>query len=232
MKRYYSIILFVFIYQCSITGQNGTIKIAKPAKKDTIVPKRYLLGLTFDAALNYTFKSNKKVGYDFTVSYIPGRNKNSLFGKIGLQYSIENQYYQLSPYNSSTFHTETGYSKSQNRSDFLKLPIDINYWMPYGARGGMHLSAGLTPEYLLKTKDEHQRLVYRDFNQYNLAAKVEFGMSIRRRFSFSVRYSKDLFENLKDRNIYNDIGQVTEKQGSKTNLISFSIRYIVHGFTF
>ena len=88
------------------------------------------------------------------------------------------------------------------------------------------LSFGLTPEYLSKTKNQYGRLNYSDFNQFNLSGNVSLGFRIRIIY-LRFGYSKDFFENLKDVNIYNSVGEKIGKQKSKTNLLSLTLVYSI-----
>lgn len=230
MKRLYFFILFIFISSTLLFSQTGTIKIVKPltAKKDTVVtPRKKTITFTTSISSNYTFKGNNKFGYDAEVSF-PFHN----FLFIGLKYCNENQYYQLSPFNKETSKQEIAYSKSENKSDYLKIPITIKTSM--GTKRGLSdfiFSFGLTTEYLLKTKNQYGRLNYSDFNQFNLAGTISLGFPIfRKNYSINVGYSKDFFENLKDRNIYDQNGAILGKQKSKTNLLSLSLSYYIRYF--
>lgn len=230
MKRLYFFILFIFISSTLLFSQTGTIKIVKPVppKKDTVIaiPKK-VITITTTITGNYTFKGNNKFGYDAEVSF---PFHNVLF--IGLKYCNENQYYQLSPYNKETLKQEIAYPKSENKSDYLKIPITIKTYM--GANRGLSdvlFSFGLTTEYLLKTKNQYGRLNYSDFNRFNLAGTISLGIPIfRKNYSINVGYSKDFFENLKDRTIYDQNGAVLGKQKSKTNLLSLSLSYYIRYF--
>lgn len=229
MKRLYFFILFIFISSTLLFSQTGTIKIVKPLtpKKDTIVtPRKKTITFTTSISSNYTFKGNNKFGYDAEVSF---PYHNVLF--VGLKYCNENQYYQLSPFNKETSKQEIAYSKSENKSDYLKIPIVFKYQILTGSRGRFLISLGLSPEYLLKTKNQYGRLNYSDFNQFNLAGTISLGFPIfRKNYSINVGYSKDFFENLKDRNMYDQNGAVLGKQKSKTNLLSLSLSYFIRYF--
>ena len=100
------------------------------------------------------------------------------------------------------------------------------YNIAIGARGRVYFTWGVTPEYLIKTKNQYGRLNYADFNQFNLSGYVALGTPLPK---FNVKvylsYSKDFFNNLKDNNVYNEQGIATGKQKSKTNLLSLSINY-------
>ncbi len=226
MKRIYISILFLSLSSILLFSQTGTIKIVKPIspKKDTVVtsPKRTIY-ITTSAASNYTFKGNNNMGYEAEVT-IPFHN--ILF--IGLKYSNENEYYQLSPFNKETFKQETPYQKSATKSEYLKLPIVVKEYYNIGKRGYFLFSFGLTPEYLIKTKNQFNRLNYSDFNKFNLAGTISIGHSILRKYcSINLCYSKDFFENLKDKKIYDPNGAIVGKQKSKTNLLSLSLSYYI-----
>ncbi|OFY84211.1 MAG: hypothetical protein A3F72_14380 [Bacteroidetes bacterium RIFCSPLOWO2_12_FULL_35_15] len=229
MKRLSFFILFYSLVPYFLFSQTGTIKIVKPLppKKDTVVtPRKKAINFTTSISSNYTFKGNNKFGYDAEASFL---FHNVLF--IGLKYSNENQYYQLSPFNKETLKQEIAYSKSENKSDYLKIPIGFKYQILTGSQGRFLISIGLSPEYLLKTKNHYGRLNYSDFNQFNLAGTISLGIPIfRKNYSINVSYSKDFFENLKDKNMYDQNGAVLGKQKSKTNLLSLSLSYHIRYF--
>jgi hypothetical protein len=224
MKKHYFIILFLLFISNLLLSQTGTIKIVKPKKDTTLVLKRSTVILVTIGS-NYTFKGNNKFGFDGGITFpiiSPGHYFNIY---SGLEYSHENQYYALSPYNKITSAQETPHSRSQNTSDRLKIPIGIMYHFVYGSAGYALLSAKVLPEYLLKTKDQYGRLNYSDFNRFNLAAGISIGIHVLRHYAINIGYSKDLFENLKDRNIYDQYGTAQGKQKSRTNLLSLSLSY-------
>lgn len=218
--------LFFFLLFVSISSaQTGTIKIQKP--KETPVPAKdssFAEGRSsiINVGCNYTFKNNRKIGFEagFTMYPITGK---SHFG-IGLQYCVENNYYELSAYNQHTHLADVGYLKSQNKSEYIKIPIEVYELLHYGANGRGAASLGLAPEYLIKNKNEFQRLYTNDFNRFNVAGFVSVSFVLKH-FRIGIKFSKDVFENLKDRNIYDLNGVVTGKQKSRTNLISFSLSF-------
>lgn len=236
-----------FILFCALTistksfSQKGTIKIAKPAQevapaKDSVTPKKHPI-IVGEEGVNYTFKGINKVGYCAGVTFIPrlrtDYRRSRLF--IGIQYSAENQFYKLSAFNAHTKLPETPFDKSENKSEYLKLPIGLrgNFLI---AAGAIPISIGLTPKYLIRNTDQNKRLGGSDFNQFNLAANISlgktirfFGKSIKTSWVLNFTYSKDLFENLKDRKIYDASGAVIGSQKSKTNLLSVSIIHGIYG---
>lgn len=219
-------ILFFSLISIQLSSQTGTIKIVKPVtpKKDTVLPpsKRGIV-ITTGISGNYTFKGNNKFGYEAEVC-IPIHN--ALF--IGLKYCSENQYYQLSAFNKETATQEPAYARSENRSDYLKVPIVLMRDIQTGSRRHFLFSFGLVPEYLWKTKNQYGRLNYSEFNQFNLAGTISIGFPIfKNHYSININYSKDFFENLKDRNIYDQYGTTVGKQKSKTNLLSLSLSYFI-----
>lgn len=228
MKKAYSAFLFLFLFSFVSYSQTGTIKIAKPpaAKKDTVIPpKKSPSIITITAGGNYTFKGINKIGYDAEVLFI-----HSFY--LGVKYSHEMEYYQLSPYNTETLLPETAYSKSENQFDYIKLPFGTATHMTYGNMkkklGMSYFSLGLVPEYLLKVKNQYNRLNINNFNRFNLAGNITIGFPFLKHYSVNFSYSKDFFNNLKDKNIYDETGAVVGKQKSKTNLISLSISYRIY----
>lgn len=234
MKTIYSTILLLFAI--TLHAQTGTIKIQKPnpPAKDTVVPKRSLLHLYIEG--NYTFKQNKKYGMDAGYIYFPKAAAHNILG-IGLEWDLEQQYYQLSPYNLKTMQPDIAYLHSETKSSYLKAQAAFRYPMFYSF-GTMKRQSkktneicfitGIACKYLLKTDNEHRRLSYNDFNQYNftgyVALDIIFGKG---HYSFGAKYSGDFMENLKDRNIYNEYGFAVGKITSKTQLLSFSLKYLI-----
>ncbi|HLC82625.1 MAG TPA: hypothetical protein VJI69_02265 [Bacteroidia bacterium] len=228
MNKAYSAILLLLLTNC-LFSQTGTIKITKPTaiKKDTVIPQKSNRAIITSVSSNYTFKGINKLGYEAEV--LVGFYNNHCF--VGLKYCNENQYYQLSPYNSETLSIETGYLKSENKSDYLKMPIGFSGFMTTGNKGKFCLSMAIVPEYLLKTKNQYDRLSYTDFNQFNLAGYVSLGIPIRKlNLSVNLSYSRDFFNNLKDKNIYNEQGAKVGTQKSKTNLVALSISYRIQTY--
>jgi hypothetical protein len=226
----YKLLFFLFLFVSISFAQTGTIKIAKPApvKKDTIVKTRPSLTFVLSAGGNYTFKKNSKIGFDAGITYVP-RSPSFKHGvSIGLQYSLENIYFILSPYNKMQQQADTGYAKSQNKMEFIKLPVHINYAMMMGNNTRVDFSFGVMPEYLINTKNEYGRLMNRDFNQFNVAGLVGIRFQLYRNFELSVRYSKELFQRLKDRNVYDSNGKIIGKQDETASLLSVSL---VYGFS-
>ncbi len=230
MQKAYSAILVLLLITNCLFSQTGTIKIAKSpaAKKDPIAAQKNTRAMLFSFSPNFTFKKNKKSGGD--IEALVGFYNNHCF--VGLKYCIEMEYYRLSPYNIKTLQPETAYSESQTESSYLKVPIGISTFMLEGAgiKMGKEIrlayALALVPEYLLKTKNQYARLSYSDFNQFNLGGCASIGFHVKNPgLTMSVSYSRDFFENLKDRNIYNETGAVVDKQKSKTNLVAFSISY-------
>lgn len=233
-KKAYSAILVLLLVTNCLLSQTGTIKIAKPpaTKKDTVIPQIRYRAIITSVSSNYTFKGINQLGYEAEVQV--GFRNNHYF--IGLKYCNENQYYQLSPFNSVTHLSEIGYSKSENKSDYLKMPIGISTFMAGGGiainnKGNIGFSMAIVPEYLLKTKNQYNRLAYSDFNQFNLSGYISLGIPIRKlNLHVNVSYSRDFFDNLKDKNIYNEQGVIVGKQKSKTNLAALSISYRIRTY--
>lgn len=228
MKRFYSILVFVLILPAGLFSQTGTIRIAKPkpVAKDTVITRKVPLGISVHVSSNYTFKNNKKIGYEGGIAFVNGYPGPHAYS-IGLSYCVEEQYYQLSSYNRDLLQANIPFSKSQNHSEYLKLNLKMGTalsFMASRAGGSAYFDLGLSPEYLLKTRDEHQRLNYADFRQYNLAGSITLGIPFKKS-NFTVTYSKDFFENLKDQKLYDSYGAVSGKQKSKTRLLSFSFCY-------
>lgn len=224
-KKVYSAILILLLLVNYSVSQTGTIKIAKPPeKKETPIKQQKTRFAAVSVGTNYTFKGINKVGYNAEVMFSVLNNHASL----GLGYCNENQYYQLSPDNSDTLNSLQGFTKSENKADYIKMPFRIMYSLAVSARGRVYFTWGVTPEYLLKTKNQYGRLNYSDFNQFNLSGHIALGFPIRKlNLKVNLGYSKDFFNNLKDSNVYNDQGIATGKQKSKTNLLSLSINYTI-----
>jgi hypothetical protein len=222
MKRSLSILTCALIFPLLSFSQTGTIKIAKPVKKDTVINFKRPPLFTFSAGANYTLKKNTKIGYEATVLFRP---YGHAFG-IGIEYCQEEQYYELSAYNKDLMLPDNSFPKSQNRSQYLKLPLEFGCTVSIGGTGNFYYALMLKPEYLLKMKNENNRLEYTDFNQFNLAGGFTFGVRVKKHYRINLTYSKDFFENIKDRNIYNSNGGITGKQKTKTNLLSFSVSYL------
>jgi hypothetical protein len=227
MKNRYLILFFLFSLS-SVFSQTGTIKIAKPkpAVKDPVIKSQEIYSFKPYITSNYSFKGNDKIGYEAGIVINRSIRKSMTGWWIGLSYCSEKQYYHLSAYDLKEQQAAIPYGSSQNTSAYLKLPMFINENLTTGKGRRLYIAFGITPEYLLKTKDEHQRLGYSDFRQYNLAGTISVGFYIRQRLLFETIYLKDFFENLKDRNLYDATGAAYGKQKSKTNLISFSAAYI------
>ena len=219
MKKHDSILLFLSFISNFLVSQTGTIKVAKPApKKDSVITQKAYRRIRLEIGSNYTFKGINKLGVDAEVIF---RLAHRTF--IGLQYSYQNQYYSLSPFNTETLKQETISGKSENKQQYLKMPIGFSYYMNIGTQCTFNISPELAPEYLLSTSNQYGRLNYSKFHQYNVSGIISIGLRIRSRLSLNICYSKDFFENLKDRNMYNVTGTVVGKQKSKTNLISLSL---------
>lgn len=229
MKHIFSILIFTFILHITLFSQTGTIRIAKPKplpKKDTLIIPKRTFGILAHISGNYTFRANNKIGYEAGIALI-----TRCSASIGLSYCVEEQYYQLSSYNMAEQKPETPFFYSQNHSEYLKLPLEIgsNGLIIGGIKSSItrniYFGLGLCPEYLLKTKDEHERLKYGDFNQFNLAGSITLGITVKKNCRIGFTYSKDFFENMKDRKLYDVYGSATSKQKTKTKLLSFSVYY-------
>lgn len=224
MQKTYSAILVLLLITNCLFSQTGTIKIAKPpaAKKDTVIPAKRYTALGINVGSNYSFKGINQLGYDAEVVLPLG---HGLFW--GVKYSHENEYYNLSPYNPEVVLQEQISGKSENKSDYIKVPVGVSYNMSMGRKTSFHFMAGLEGQYLFNIKNQYDRLKYGDFKKYNLAGFVGIGIPLRERFSVNFRYTKDFFDNLKDKNIYNNTGEIVGKQKSKTNLLSLSISFTI-----
>ncbi|HEY0029287.1 MAG TPA: hypothetical protein VGC65_00900 [Bacteroidia bacterium] len=163
-----SLLLLLCFISSLLFSQTGTIKVAKPAKKDTLVVPKKVRSIAVTAGSNYTFKEIKKLGYEVQVLTSPIDHPSY----IGLKYSHEIQYYQLSPYNKESQLIETAYSRSETTADYLSTLLGSSCHFVFGARSNFFVSVGLTPEYLLKTKNQYSRLNYSDFNRFNLAGII------------------------------------------------------------
>jgi hypothetical protein len=212
----------------TLLSQTGTIKIqkAKP-QKDTIVatPKTRIVVIA-NAGINYTLKKNTKIGYNFGIDLGPGnRGPYSHLYSIGFEYCVEEQNYLLSAWDKEYMAPAGFVERSGTRSHYLKVPFKIGSHMMINRFSNLLLGLGLKPEYLLKTQNKDRRLSYSDLAQYNLSGLVSLGMYFKKVYRIEFSYSKDFFENLKDRNIYDSNGAVTGKQRSKTNLLSLTLSY-------
>ncbi len=235
-KKIYSIVFATLLIATTALSQTGTIKVAKPKptpkpipQKEPVQPVQHQKAILINAAGNYALKDINKMGYEAEV-LLPLWN-NLFFW--GIKYSHESEYYNLQPYDTETSTSAFAYSKSISESDYLKMPIGFSTFMVNhnvqisGGRrtGNVCLSWGIAPEYLLKTKNQYGRLNYGDFNKFNLSGFAGIGIPIRQSFAINLNYSRDFFNNLKDNNIYNEIGTVVGKRKTKTNLVSISVSY-------
>lgn len=228
MKHLFTLFLFVCLLHNTALSQTGTIKIAKPSKKDTVVKKQTrLLILPFGGA-NFTFKQNDMLGW--SAGMIFSRNKYQSayhYGGIGIQYSEQYQYFKLSPYNTKTQETDIAYYRSQNRSEYIKLMAAYRTNIIVGRNSSFSIDFELTPSYLIKNKNEHGRLDANDFNRFNLAGTVGLGMKFFWNTRLYVFYSKSFFNELKDQNLYDATGVKTGSQKTKTDLLTLSLRYSI-----
>lgn len=223
-KKIYSILFVISLIATTSFSQTGTIKIAKPKSTPTPPPaqpkvkdpQRRALGIGI--ATNYTFKGINQVGYDAEV-LLPFVHQ--VF--TGIRYSHENQYYNLSPFNSETLTQEQSSGKSETKSDYINIPLGVSYRLAVGKMLSCNVLAGIEGQYLFNTKNQYGRLMSGNFNKYNLAGFVSIGIPVRNRFSINLRYTKDFFDNLKDNKMYNETGAIVGKQKSKTNLLSLSV---------
>ncbi len=226
MKKVYSTILFLLVICVCSVAQTRTIKIAKPAappKKDTVLPKKVKPYLwDFRAGSNYTFKGIDKVGYEAQVIFVRG-------AYIGINYSHEIESYRVSAYNTEAQALQTPYSNSASSSDYIKIPFGVSTHMAIGnaklSPPVFYLTLGLAPSYLLKTKNESGLLNDSNFNKFNLEGNVQIGFPIRKHYAINIGYTKDFFDNLKDKLLYNELGEAIGKQKSKTNLLTLSVSY-------
>jgi hypothetical protein len=232
MKQSFTLLLFVcFTFQIAMAQSTGTIKIAKPKADPTVSPKptpKILTIVPFVGA-NYALKQNKKFGWDGGLIFFPSFNKlqtNSEFG-IGIEYSLQYQYYQLSSFNTKTSLAEIPFSKSENRQEYIKIPIQAMSPIHMGSHSIVLFVLEATPTYLLKNKNEFNRLTISDFNQFNIAATFGLGFSSIAHTKLYFSYSKIILNELKDKNLYDNSGLITGSQKSKTSLVSLSILYSV-----
>ncbi|MGZ4055934.1 MAG: hypothetical protein ACXVPU_13140 [Bacteroidia bacterium] len=226
MKQLSTLLLIFFISLVTINAQtSGTIKVAKPVKKDSVItsPSKRIYLQTF-AGANYTFKKNNQIGWNARLTFIPNNYHPCNYG-IGIEYSIQYQYFQLSSYNTKTKSADTPYPRSQNKGEYIKIPLDIMYHILYGSRGNTVVFIEATPGYLFKDKDEHNRLNISDFNQFNLSGTFGLGFRLRGSLGIYLSYSRSFISELKDKNLYDITGQAIGSQRSKTRLLSLSILY-------
>ena len=144
---------------------------------------------------------------------------------IGINYSHEIEYYRLSAYNTETQVVQTPYNKSENSSDYIKIPFGLATHMAVGSMSRIYACIGLAPSYLIKTKNEYGMLNDSNFNKFNLEGNVQIGFPIRKRYAINIAYTKDFFDNLKDKRLYNEMGEAIGTQKSKTNLLTLSVSY-------
>ncbi len=220
MKKVYSTFLLLLITAVSYS-QTGTIRVARPMTdtRDT-VPKpkqKRNVGYCITAGSNYTFKGIDQFGYEAAV-LLPFVHRSYW----GIRYSHENQYYNLSSYNSETGLTEPASKRSENKSDYIKIPLGYHYPMCVGNWRIFILNLGVEGEYLFNVKNQYGRLHYQDFRKYNLAGFLEVGFAFKR-CSINIGYTKDLFNNLKNNSIYDETGSAVGKQKSKTDMLSLSL---------
>lgn len=223
MKVFYFITLIITLSFAQLVAQTGTIKIAKPkesnSKKDSLPPEKWF-GTKLYASSNYTFKGNDDFGFEAGISL--GRYHQ----RIGIEYCFENQYYQISSFDSIR---QTNL-KSKNQSSFIKIPWSFGADnMTFGTMRGsrntrINFLLGVAGEYLLAYKNEDDKLKINNFNRFNLSWHFQLGYSIKR-VGISLKYSHDFFQNLKDIRLYDISGNAIGKQKSKTNLLSFSLSY-------
>lgn len=225
MKQYSFISILLFIFPVLLFGQSGTIKIAKPkAEKEAIPPppKRGTV-IRLEAGTNYAFKKNDKVGYGASVLVLP-RIDRFYVPEFGIAYSHEKQYFSLSGYDLETNTAQKAIARSQTTLDYIKLPIFLTYGhFATGSRVSGHVAVGVIPKYLLKATNEHGRILKKDLNEFNLAWCFKTIFPLGKQIGLQIRYSKDLFENIKNRDIYTDTGVWINKQRSKTGLIEVSL---------
>ncbi len=229
-KKAYSAILVLLLIANCLLSQTGTIKIAKQPvpKKDTIIPAKKNRTIGIYLSSNYSFKGINQLGYDVEV-LIPF--VHAIYW--GIKYTRENEYYNLSPFGTETLMPNLLSGKSENKSDYIKMPLGLSYNMCIGnikrtkRSRNLHFMIGLEGQYLFNTKNQYDRLTYADFKKYNLAGFVGIGIPVREGFSVNFCYTKDFFDNLKDKNIYNEQGAIVGKQKSKTDLLSLSISFAI-----
>lgn len=226
MKKHYALLLLSILSHLLI-GQTGSIKIAKPnpppAKKNN-----FLFYHAF-VECNYTFKNNKKTGLDAGFVAFPKLGDSHLLG-IGCEWDYEYNYYQLSAFDTKTQQPAEAIKNSQTTTSYLKLPIEFRYNLIWGRSGAGNFNAGIVPKYLLKTTNTDRRLSYSDFNQWNVAWYVGFDrLILHRHYSIGLRYSNDLFENLKDKKRYDASGTKIGTQKTKTHLLGVSLKYVIQG---
>jgi hypothetical protein len=238
MKKLISYILVMV--HITLLSQTGTIKIqkAKPQTKEPPVivqPKR---SNTAHCAsyfgMNYTLKNNSKIGYEGGIVMRINR-KDLQWGtmrktgslkrifKLGLEYSVEHQNHFLkrSGENSEGFISQ----KANVHSQYLKIPMELGYYNSGVKTRCLYFGMGIKTEYLLKARTENEKLNNSGFNRLNLASTITAGYTLNSYLRLCLTYSKDFFENLKDRNIYDSNGAVTGKQRSKTNLLNLTLSY-------
>lgn len=211
------ICLFFIITSCfGALSQTRTIKISKPTveTQDSITVKRKY-SVTAVTGVNYTFKKNNKVGYDLGVLF-PISTYKSYRRRyfVGIKYSQENQYFK-----------SIDLTVDNVQNNYLGMPIGIVKKLSLGAKTDLGLVLGLTPEYQVKLKSD--KLKDSHFNPFNVSANISLVFPIRNRFGIQVAYSKDIFGNLKSKNIYNLNGDKIGNQQSHTNLMTVALIFTI-----
>ena len=200
MQRIISILLILFSFQ--LYAQKGTIKVAKPEEKkirDSVVtpPSRpKIIVVLPEVGINYTFKENDKIGYEGGLHFMFSPWSYSRAYVAGVKYSLEHQYFHVSPFNLQTGMPDTENLKSQARLEYLKLPLDMRYVFAVGPQARFVIDLGVEAKHLLKVDNE--RLGLEDYNRYNLSGRIGVGFRVnrRRRVAISIRYTNDFLENL------------------------------------
>ncbi|MGB3947543.1 MAG: hypothetical protein WBM13_06145 [Bacteroidia bacterium] len=217
MKQITICLFFIITCYFGAHSQTRTIKIAKPTVEalDSITTVKLKYFVTAFAGLNYTLKNNNKVGYQlgvlFPISLYKSYRRRYF---IGVKYSQENQYYK-----------SIDLTVDNVQNNYLSMPIGVVKNLLLGAKMDLGLVLGLTPEYQVKLKSD--KLKDSQFNPFNVSTNISVVFPIRNRFGIQVEYSKDIFGNLKSKNIYNLNGDKIGNQQSHTNLMTVAVIFTI-----
>lgn len=213
---------FLFItFSCLLAQNTGTIKIAKPILKDTVVKKIKDARLYVSLGANYTFLKNNKIGYEFGVGYrITPHHLNGY--DLSIIYSKEFRYFNKFNSDNNSFFIE----KSQTTLEYIKIPLRMSHSISLGQSSNFRLAFGVGGKYLFQVKNENNYFSLTKYNRYNGFFFFDIKIPIIRNiYNISISYSRDFFENLKDVSLYDNNNNVIGKQKTKTNLLSIAIVY-------
>jgi len=223
MKKAFIFLIFSFLVVGVFAQNKGTIKVAKPVVKDSVV-KYKVYSYFFSGGINYTYLKNNSVGYNCQIGYFLSPN---YFHRLSISviYSKEYRYFNYFNFNNGKPFIE----KSQTALEYLKLPLHYSNSIVLGNRSGFLLNIGMGCKYLLAAKNP-AIYSYRNFNQFNgyYSLEMAFRLFHRKNLLLNFSYNRDIFENLKDSKLYDENHNVIGKQKSRTTLTSISFVYIVN----